>query len=205
MDANAWDERYAASELVWSAGPNRFLVEQVEGLAPGRALDLAAGEGRNAIWLAEHGWQVTAVDFSPVGVDKGRQLAHAADVQDAIEWIVADVTTWEPSTAAYDLVAVFYLQIPADGRRAAHRLAASAVAPGGTLLIVGHDHANLDGGYGGPQDPTVLVTAEGIVADLADTGLGIELATQVRRPVDTDEGPATAIDCLVRASRPSSQ
>ncbi len=203
MDANGWDERYAGQELVWSAGPNQFLAEQTEGMPPGRALDLAAGEGRNSVWLAEHGWQVTAVDFSAVGAAKGGRLARAAEVEDSIDWVIADATRWMPPTAAHDLVLVFYLHLPADGRRAAHRLAASAVTPGGTLLIVGHDRANLDGGYGGPQDPDILLTAEAVVADLQSTGLTVESATQVRRSVDTDGGPRQAIDCLVRASRPS--
>src|SRR5690606_9077745 len=89
MDSKAWDERYRATGLVWGAGPNRFVVEQTEGLAPGRALDLAAGEGRNAVWLAERGWRVTAVDFSPVAVERGRRIAaeRGADV----EWAAADV------------------------------------------------------------------------------------------------------------------
>lgn len=75
MEATEWDRRYAEQELVWSAGPNQFLVEEAAGLAPGRALDVAAGEGRNAVWLAERGWRVTAVDFSTVGIDKGRRIA----------------------------------------------------------------------------------------------------------------------------------
>lgn len=67
-----WDERYGTAELIWKADPNRFLVEELEGLAPGRALDIACGEGRNAIWLASMGWEVTGVDFSAVGLAKAR-------------------------------------------------------------------------------------------------------------------------------------
>ncbi|MFD0328131.1 methyltransferase domain-containing protein [Streptacidiphilus monticola] len=77
MDAEDWDRRYAAEELVWSAGPNRFVAEELAGLTPGRALDLAAGEGRNALWLAEQGWRVDAVDWSAVGLDKARRAAAA--------------------------------------------------------------------------------------------------------------------------------
>ena len=84
MDRHDWDARYAGEQLVWSAEPNRFLVAEVDGLPPGRALDVACGEGRNAIWLAEHGWMVTAVDFSAVAIDKGRRLAAARDV--AVHW-----------------------------------------------------------------------------------------------------------------------
>lgn len=204
MDAAAWDERYAGRELVWSTGPNRFLEERADGLPPGRALDLAAGEGRNSVWLATRGWHVTAVDFSQVGLDKGRELARRAGVEDAIEWIRADVTSWGPPAAAADLVVVLYLQLPAAGRRAAHRLAAGAVAPDGRLLVVAHDLANLTAGTGGPQDAEVLPTAEGIVDDLAGTGLEIVTAERVERPVEVDGGPpVAALDCLVEARRPA--
>jgi SAM-dependent methyltransferase len=198
MDAQQWNERYAAAELVWSATPNRFLVEQVEGLTPGRALDLAAGEGRNAVWLAQQGWTVTAVDFSPVGLDKGRRIAERAGVE--IEWIEADVTRWDPKRS-FDLVIVFYLQLPAAERRAAHRTAASAVKPGGTLLIFGHDRGNLERGVGGPPYPEVLLTAADVRDDLAGSSLAVEAAEQVTRPVETDDGLRHAIDCLVRARR----
>jgi SAM-dependent methyltransferase len=204
VDADAWDERYAGRELVWSAGPNRFLAERAGDLAPGRALDLAAGEGRNSVWLAQQGWQVTAVDFSAVGLDKGRELARGAGVEDAIAWVHADVTTWVPPLGRFDLALVFYLQLPADQRRAAHRLAAGALAPGGTLLVVAHDLDNLTRGYGGPQDPDLLPTAAGIVDDLEGTGLEVVTAEQVERPVAVEGGdPVTALDCLVRARRPA--
>lgn len=205
MDAAGWDERYAGRELVWSAGPNRFLVERSGGLTPGRALDLGAGEGRNSVWLAEQGWRVTAVDFSEVGLDKGRERARRAGVSDAIAWIRADATTWVPPAGSADLAIVFYLQLPAEERRTAHRAAASAVAPGGRLLIVAHDLDNLAHGYGGPQDPSVLPTPTGIVEDLSDTGLEVVLAERRERPVEAEDGRrVTAIDCLVEAQRPAS-
>lgn len=200
MQAGDWDERYRGRELVWSAGPNRFLVEQVGELTPGTALDVAAGEGRNAIWLAEQGWEVTAVDFSDVGIDKGRRVADAREVE--VQWLVQDVTEWQPPSLASDLVIVFYLQLPADDRRAAYRRAAAAVAPGGTLLIVGHDRDNLERGVGGPSSPEVLLTADEVTADLDGTGLQIDVAEQVLRPVETDDGTRNAIDLLVRAHRP---
>jgi SAM-dependent methyltransferase len=201
VDAAGWDRRYRDPELVWTAKPNRFLVEQVADLPPARALDVAAGEGRNAVWLAEQGWQVTAADFSPVAVDKGRQLAEHHDV--TVDWVVADVITWQPSTSAYDLVIVFYLHLPPAQRREAQQRAAAAVAPGGTLLVVGHDRDNLEHGVGGPQDPDILLTVEEVVDDLATTGVTVEVARQVERAVDVDGRSRTAIDTLVRAHRPS--
>jgi SAM-dependent methyltransferase len=202
VDAVGWDARYAATDLVWSAGPNRTVVDEVAALPPGRALDLAAGEGRNAVWLAERGWQVTAVDFSAVGIDKGRQRAHAAGVGESVTWVVADATTWDPD-GAYDLVLVCFLHLPAPRRREAHRRAAAAVAPGGTLLVVGHDLDNLARGHGGPQDPEVLLTVERVAADLADTGLTTVTATQLERPVEVEGASHVAVDTLVRAQRPS--
>lgn len=197
MDADGWNRRYATSELVWTAEPNRFLVQEIDGLAPGRALDLGAGEGRNAVWLARNGWQVTAVDYSDVGLDKARRLAESAGV--SIELVCADAT--KPIEGVFDLVVVLYLHLPADDRRRAYRNAAGAVAPGGTLLIVGHDTANLLDGVGGPQDPSVLFTAADIVADLAGTGLRVGRAEAVHRSVTTDDGDRIAIDALVRAER----
>jgi len=201
VDADAWDERYAATELVWSADPNQFLVAEVDGMAPGRALDLACGEGRNALWLAERGWTVTAVDFSAVAIAKASQLAEARHVE--VEWMTADLLRWRPPEAAFDLVVLFYLQLAAPERGRVLGGAASAVADGGTLLYVAHDLENLTAGTGGPQDPTVLATAEDVAAVLVAAGLEIERAGQVRRVVGSgpDEGGREAIDTLVRAHR----
>ncbi|MFM8973760.1 MAG: class I SAM-dependent methyltransferase [Actinomycetota bacterium] len=202
MDRDAWNERYRGAALVWTAEPNRFLVEQVAGLAPGRVVDLAAGEGRNAVWLAEQGWQATAVDFSDVAIAKARDLATARDVE--VRCAVADITddlTGVLEPGGYDLVVVAYLQLPAPERAAALANAVAALAPGGTLLEIAHDVANLDGGCGGPQDPAVLASP-GEIAGLLD-GLVIETAATVERPVDTPDGPRVAIDHLVRACRPS--
>ncbi|MGZ4706738.1 MAG: class I SAM-dependent methyltransferase [Acidimicrobiales bacterium] len=199
MDASQWNERYATAEYVWKSDPNVFLVDETAGLAPGRVLDLACGEGRNAVWLAEQGWTATGVDFSEAGLDKGRRLAADRGVE--VEWVSADATTWEAPAASYDLVAVFYLQLPADARRRAMGVAARALAPNGTLLVVAHDTANLTGGVGGPQDAAVLHAPEDVLADLAAAGVEVivERAETVERPVAGADRPA--LDCLVRARR----
>lgn len=199
MDRHAWNERYEATDLVWTAGPNQTFADEVGGLEPGTALDLAAGEGRNAIWLATQGWTATAVDFSDVALDKARQLAAARDVE--IETVVADVTTHVPAAGAHDLVAVIYLHLPADDRRLVHQRAAAAVAPGGTLIVLGHDTTNLTEGHGGPQDAAVLYTPDDVVADLEGTGLTVTKAERVDRTVSTPDGDRTAIDALVVARR----
>ena len=199
MEREQWDERYRVDELIWKAEPNRFLVEEAAGLAPGRALDLACGEGRNALWLAERGWQVTAVDFSSVGLEKARRLASERGLE--LVLVEADVLEWEPPAASFDLVIVMYLHLPAGARRRVQERTASALAPGATLLVVGHDSTNLTEGIGGPQDPAVLFSPEDIVGDL--DGLDIERAERARRPVATGSGEVDAIDAIVRAVRPS--
>jgi len=201
MDAEAWDERYAAAALVWSAEPNRFVAQECADLPPGRAVDLAAGEGRNAIWLARRGWQVTAVDFSAVALDKGARLAGETEV----EWVAGDATEWR-SAESVDLAVIAYLQLPAAQRRAASRHAVESLRPGGTFLLVAHDSTNLAEGTGGPQDPTVLMTAEDVLADLDGIEVDVVRAGRVAREVvvgddHRGEAAATAWDCLVRLTR----
>ncbi|MFF2660609.1 class I SAM-dependent methyltransferase [Kitasatospora sp. NPDC058032] len=199
MDSRAWDDRYAAGELVWGTEANRWVVRELAGLTPGRALDLAAGEGRNAMWLAALGWEVTGLDFSTVALGRAERLTAGLpdEVADRLTWRHGDARTFEAPPEGYDLVLVAYLQLPAADRRAALRRAAGALAPGGTLLVVGHDSGNLTEGVGGPQDPAVLFTPDDVLADLADTGLRTVRAERVRRPV----GEAEAIDALVRLER----
>jgi SAM-dependent methyltransferase len=203
MDAGAWDERYAAAELVWSREPNRFVAEELADLPPGTAVDLAAGEGRNAIWLASRGWAATAVDFSQVALDKGARLADEAGIE--VTWVCADATTWQPP-APVDLVVVAYLQLPAEDRRRAVRSALTMLRPGGTLLLVAHDSTNLTEGTGGPQDPSVLMTAEDVLADLEGFEVTVLRAERVAREVRSadehgGEERRTAWDCLVRVER----
>ena len=193
MDARAWDERYAGTDLVWSSGPNHFVETEVAGLPPGRAVDLAAGEGRNAIWLAEQGWEVTAVDFSVVGLDKGRRLlaAHERARDLRVVWVHHDVLTWDPDPVGHDLALLAYLQLPAEERRAAVRVAFSALTPGGHLVVVAHDSTNLTEGTGGPQDPSVLYTAEEVLGDLDGERFEVVRAERVHRvvPAPEPDGP----------------
>jgi SAM-dependent methyltransferase len=200
MDREAWNQRYADAELVWSADANRFLVQEVADLPPGRALDLGAGEGRNAIWLAERGWRVTAVDFSGIGLQKARRLAEARGVE--VNWIEADLRSYPPARGAFDLVVLVYIHLPGEERRSVVRRAADAVAAGGTLLVIGHDRSNIKEGYGGPQDPAILFSPDDITDDLAGIEeLRVVRADRVMRPGMTDDGERAAIDALVRAER----
>ena len=206
MDADAWNTRYAGSDLVWSATPNQWVERELRDVLPGRAVDLACGEGRNALWLASRGWQVRAVDFAQEGLAKGRAeqaRREAAGQPLALEWVCADVVTDELPPDSADLVLVCYLQLPAQQRRRALRHAAKALTPGGLLLVVGHDSSNLRAGWGGPQDPGVLFTATDVVSDVAGLGLVTERADCVERHVETESGPRVARDALALLRRPA--
>ncbi len=219
MDAAAWNERYTGTDLVWSATPNQFVAAELGSLPPGRAVDLAAGEGRNALWLASLGWQVTAVDFAAAGLEKGRAVEETLGLAHPVTWVCADLLTWaptptgssSPSESAYDLAVVAYLQLPAAERREVVRRAVAALRPGGTFFLVAHDTTNLTEGTGGPQDASVLMSAEDVLADLAGIDVEVVRAERVARRVPAEntaentaenghgaDPSATAYDCLVR-------
>jgi len=189
-----WDERHAAQDPIESTEPDPTLIDEIGSLSPGRALDLGAGDGRNAVWLAGRGWDVTAVDFSQVALDRGLARAEATGVH--VEWELADLLEWTPGGRSYDLVTLFFIHLPRDERRDVYARAAAAVAPGGTLLVVGHDRTNIADGVGGPQDPDVLITPGEVAADLA--GFRVDRAETVRRGAAIGGGP---IDAIVRAVR----
>jgi SAM-dependent methyltransferase len=197
VEREDWNRKHGEAGPLFGVEPNRFLVAEVADLPPGRALDRACGAGRNAIWLAERGWAVTGADFSDVALENARDLAAERGVD--VEWLLGVLRDWEPPRRAFDLVAVLYQQLPAEERHPELARAADADAPGGTLLVVGHDLQNLNGGHGGPQDPRVLFTPEDVVAELP--GLEVEKAERVLRPVETEDGEAQAIDALIRARR----
>jgi SAM-dependent methyltransferase len=205
MSSTTWNQRYEQSELVWSASANIWVQEVTQDLPAGRALDIAAGEGRNSLWLADRGWQVTAVDFSEVALQRARALAeeHLGEHARRLVTLEADVQTWVPEARSYDLVLVVYLHLPEQQRRSVMRAAAEAVAPGGTLLVVGHDLENLVSGHGGPQNPAVLYRPGDIVADIEPSQLVVVRHETVRRSVTDAQGqPVEALDALVVARRP---
>lgn len=212
MDAREWDRRYAESELIWSAAPNRFVASELADLPPGRALDVAAGEGRNSIWLAERGWRVTAVDFSRAGLEKGQalQARHERGPDLRIDWVCADALTYEPGPEPFDLVVLAYLQLPAEQRQVAVRRSFDALADSGTFFLVAHDSTNLTEGTGGPPDPAVLYTAEDVLGDLDGERFAVVRAGRVAREVAAPhehpgEPSKTAYDALVRLVRTSVQ
>ena len=191
MRADEWDERYAASQQ-WSAGPNALIAELLGDLPPGDAVDLAAGEGRHALWLAGLGWRVTAVDFSDAGLARGRAQPGA----DGVTWVRADVLDWSAPPGSLDLVLVAYLHVPEDETRALLARAVDWLRPGGRLLVLGHDVENIGSGVGGPQDPAILHSVDRLrpIADL----LAVDRLEQV--PRGTPAG--TALDTLLWGRRP---
>jgi SAM-dependent methyltransferase len=190
-DAQEWDRRYAGSDRVWSAAPNAWVAGTIGAWFTGRALDLGAGEGRHSVWLAALGWQVTAVDFSATGIERGRAGADEVGVE--VDWVVADARTWAPPDGvSFDLVLVAYLHL-SDGVLARAR---DWLAPGGALVVVGHALRNLTDGVGGPGDPQLLHTEAGYRA--ASEGLVVEQLGEVVRHLPEGD----AIDLALVARRP---
>ena len=202
MDAKDWDARYARRAQRWSRGPTERVVREFGGLAPARALDIGCGEGRNAIWLASKGWQVRAVDFSALAIERGKE--RAAKLGLSIDWMVADATTLS-LPERFDLVMVVFLHTPAAERARWMECARDAVRNGGTFFYLGHDASNLEHGHGGPRSSDVLCTPDDIVHALP--GFRIETATVVERSASAEPGhrsvskDAVARDALVRAIR----
>ncbi|MCV7168364.1 class I SAM-dependent methyltransferase [Mycobacterium manitobense] len=136
-----WDELYGARERVWSGRVNPWLAETAAPLSPGRALDLGCGEGGDSVWLAEHGWLVTAVDISPTALDRAAAAAEAAGVTARIDFQRHDLLESFPD-GEFDLVSAQFLQSPLDfDRDTVLRRAVAAVAPGGVLIVVDHGAA----------------------------------------------------------------
>lgn len=200
MDASDWDARYEGADLVWSAGPNAWVEQIVSPLTPGLALDVAAGEGRHALWLAERGWQVIASDFSPVAVERMAKLADArlGARRSSLAAVVGDATAPAPVSDA-DLVLLSYLHLEDAPWRAALESAVAALRPGGMLLIIGHARRNLAEGVGGPQDPRLLRDPETVAADLDPLPVEVVSSQMRYRSVATDQGERQALDTVVVA------
>lgn len=190
--AAAWDQRFGEQE--WPTAPDASLVELIEPLTPGHALDLGCGPGRNGVWLASHGWKVTGVDVSPVGLAQAEARAAAAGT--TIEVVVADLFDYQPPAGQFDLVLVANVHVAAQDRPSLFAKAAGALAPGGHLLVIGHHLDSL--GQVGPPDPDRLYT-EAILVDLVPT-LHVEEVRRFERPAAPGERPA--VDAILWAVAP---
>ena len=150
-----WDDRYSIAEYVYGTAPNRWLEAEAHRIpAGGRVLSLGEGEGRNAVWLAEQGHRVVAVDASPVGLEKALRLAEARGVE--LTTVVADVATWRPERASYDGVVLVFLHLPPRIRAAVHAAAAAALRPGGVVILEAFTPRQLAFSSGGPRQPEML-------------------------------------------------
>ncbi len=205
MDAHEWDIRYRQARegqdaRLWSALPAQLVQDTVTPWTPGRALDLATGDGRNAIWLAGQGWSVTGLDFSAEAIAQAAEHARGAGVD--VDWLVADATTWQPEDR-FDLVTVMYLHLPEELFRTMLARALGWLAPGGHLLVLGHDRATIAAGGHGPGNPDILYTPEllaGIVGPdriLRCETVSRDLATDPESPADTG---GVALDTILVAT-----
>jgi SAM-dependent methyltransferase len=204
FDRSSWERRWArvlreSPEMVASRPPNPYLLAEVGDVQPGIALDAGCGHGSEAIWLATAGWQVTAVDFSATALDFGRSTAEAAgrDVAARIEWVEGDLGTWSPPRGRFDLVHCLYVHVAGSVVDLVRRLG-SGVAPGGTLLLVGHRPVDPATGAPTPAAGQVQVSVPEALEALDASEWNILVAEDRPRA-----GAGTGVDAVVRAVRRS--
>jgi SAM-dependent methyltransferase len=192
MDQQYWDDLYGSREQLFSGNPNGVLVTEIEGLKPGQALDVGCGEGADARWLAERGWMVTAVDISQTAINR----AAASETNGRIAWTRADLALTPPPARAFDLVSLQYFPLTKDNSQQLHNILA-AVAPGGTLLVVGHSPDDLP--HDSPFDPNDFYwPAE--VAELLDDSWEILVNETRPRTMPAPAGTTHVNDTVLRAT-----
>mgnify|MGYP003526898612 FL=1 len=206
FDNEYWDQIWQGDRAaaMGSSQPNPHLIREVGDLAPGTALDAGCGAGAEAIWLAARGWQVTGADIAAAALDRAAQRAADAGVAEQVEWVRADLSSWEPE-AQYDLVTTHYAH-PAMPQLEFYERTASWVAPGGTLLIVGHLHHDTHEHQRGTlfEGPpaSASATAATITARLDSTEWEIVTAEESDRTMPGPGGHTTPLrDVVVRATR----
>jgi len=191
FDRAYWEERYGAPGLTWTGNPNPVLVQEAATLAPGRALDIGSGEGGDALWLAGRGWAVTGVDISQNALDKARVRAEAVGV--SVTWEQHDLTEWTPEPRSFDLVTAHFMHLADPARGALFRALAAAVAPGGTLLVVGHDVTGHEEHRDHMAD--LMFGVDDVLAAIDGEGLRVEVAESRLR------SGGELRDVVVRATR----
>jgi SAM-dependent methyltransferase len=199
-----WEEMYRSSRMVWSGLPNPPLVEHVTDLEPGSALDVGCGEGADGLWLAARGWHVTGLDLSRTALERaaGHAAEAGADVAARVDWRQADVTVDLPDLKTYDLVTSHFLHLREEPRRELFARLATAVAPGGTLLLVGHDVSDLEIGASRPHQPDMFFPAGEVAAALDPADWEVLVAEARPREAKPHEGDvATVHDAVVVARR----
>jgi len=201
MDVDYWNTRYLESDKIWSGAPNPQLVAEAAGVAPGKALDAGCGEGADAIWLAERGWTVSAVDFAQAALDKGSAEAERLGLDDRIRWECQDISSWRPPRE-FTLISAKFFHLEPSLRDRGIRNLASAVVAGGTLLVVGHSRRDLETHTGRERRVDVLFDPEDIEALLDATEWQVIVSEARERGIEDDDGnPFTYTDTVVRAVR----
>ena len=182
--------------------PSPHLMAELRGLPVGTALEAGCGTGADTIWLARQGWDVTAIDISPTAVGQAERFAadHAAEVAARISWVVADLTVWEPPQQ-YDLVVSQYVHPDVPFSEFVARLA-PAVAPGGTLFVVGHDHADSHSAAHAPGQASI--GPEAVISSLSTTAWVVDVAETRTRQVRHGSTQETMHDVVIRAHRKAS-
>jgi SAM-dependent methyltransferase len=202
-DAAFWDERYGSSDALWSGHVNAVVRDEAGGLTPGRALDVGCGEGGDALWLAELGWDVDGVDVSRVALERAAARARETGLDVRTTWEHRDLLEWTPPAEAYDLVSVAFVHLATDDRREVYAGLAGAVAPGGTFLVAGHHPSDL-GVVPRPPHPELYFTAEELAGALPGGPGAWEVVTAEARPRPghhPDDHPVTLHDAVLRARR----
>jgi SAM-dependent methyltransferase len=203
FDAAFWDERYTSAPTLWSGHVNAVIRDETEGLVPGTAMDVGCGEGGDALWLAERGWQVLGIDVSPVAIERAAARAAELGLAERAAFEVRDLLAWTPPPATYDLVTAAFIHLPSGDRRPAYAGLAAAVAVGGTLVLAAHHPSDI-GVVPRPPMPDLFFTAEQLAADLV-AGAGewaVEVVEARPRPATHPEGhEVTVHDTVLRARR----
>lgn len=202
MDPTSWIKKYETERYVYTKDVNQFVVELTEGLTPGTAIDLAGGEGRNAVWLAEKGWQVENIDFAQNALDKCALLAKERGVDAKVLTTCASALDFTSQLAPVDLVVVAYLHIYSHQFAVAMQNAVAALKPGGTLMGVWHALENIQHNSHGPQNPDTLPSVESLTELCHRLGLSVQVCENRDGFVRTDEGPKPSVTVILLATKP---
>jgi ubiquinone/menaquinone biosynthesis C-methylase UbiE len=203
MDNSSWVKKYDTDAYVYTTDVNQFVVELCGNLTPGTAIDVAGGEGRNAVWLAEQGWTVEVIDFAPNALAKARKLAEERGVAQRVITTEASALDFASQLAPVDLAVVAYLHIYSHQFAQAMETTVTAVKPGGYVMGVWHALENLQHNSHGPQNPDSLPSVESLATLCRD--LGLEVLTLENRDgkVRTDDGPKPSVTVVLLARKPA--
>ncbi len=198
MSSTFWNERYSSGELVYGGAPNEFLASVADRLPRrGTALDIGAGEGRNAIFLASLGLDVLAMDQSEVGMQKAQRLAQECGL--ALRTLAADLRDYDAGSGAFDVVSSIFVHLPGELRRLVHRRIGAWLKPGGVFVLEAYAPDQIQRGTGGPKDPAMLASLDELIEEIG--GMTIEHSAALVRNVTEGEfhsGEASVVQIVAR-------